>query len=639
MPACSTCKTKRHINHAYSYPVGRRVHMIDLISSTYSSSRFECVQRVIAKVADFDKYGWQTLLLSNDVCAKGADDLPGLVDAMTVDKVLGGSSYDWVAAKETLEPGGWRALNASVLEPSPELSEGIALQLAKASRPGESAIQMAQGRMAAHAQALRPPELGEGAHESRPAPAQLVDVVMIEPPADQSRTRGEISALMHAVRYRLASHAAFAGATVVVESNVTGQSRKPLQTLSASPEWLTAEERQRHNVSHLVLPAARVEMFIRMAGVGFASENLTRPVLWAGMMSHLERSLPNRFVFASAPDEILDADQLLAWIRSDIPPNYTPATTTKAGAQHSTLVRGASPLQPWLSGNCAIPRLRGLRYGGPHCALPPRMRSGGDHLHGWARTAVFFTTHGDWDSRRGRRSAVLLAEPPPTDHVNPYMNGHLGNMAPVPPKLSWGLACPSVPLLQSPCEATRRCAPENPEKRLCESSFSCAAQQLREHGREMRHLGWRFVDALLPLTEMTHVLKRTTTAAAAAREDHVAIFSPRNSEGIYRAYAKVVEKRREISQATDAHVHAALGALIRNCTDYRWLGLNEPLDEEHVSMLRRQALEQPSEGADFYYGRAPWADGDEDARRLPSKGGWPRQHHQGPLHAAEPGEH
>ena len=66
---------------------------------------------------------------------------------------------------------------------------------------------------------------------------------------------------------------------------------------------------------------------------------------------------------------------------------------------------------------------------------------------------------------------------------------------------------------------------------------------------------------------------------------------------------------------------------MRNCTDYRRLGLTVPSSNETVTILRRQA-EQPSEGGDDFYGddfyaQALWLAGDGDARRLPPRGDWP----------------
>ena len=81
--------------------------------------------------------------------------------------------------------------------------------------------------------------------------------------------------------------------------------------------------------------------------------------------------------------------------------------TRLAAAKGPSLV-ATDPLVPWLIGHCAIPRLRGLRFGNASCPLPPRMRPypAGDHLHGWAQSAYLFSTRGDWNSWRGRRTVV-----------------------------------------------------------------------------------------------------------------------------------------------------------------------------------------------------------------------------------------
>ena len=192
-----------------------------------------------------------------------------------------------------------------------------------------------------------------------------------------------------------------------------------------------------------------------------------------------------------------------------------------------------------------------------------------------------------------------------------------------------------------------------PERRLCSAGATCYGLEVKKFGSETRHLGWRMVDALLPMSAMAMALNVTVPPAGrplrtdelwqhvdvAAAADGVGIFSTNNKRLVVaKAYQPILQGRhRELSVAwaavTRAHADAgadgralttdaelmttatasALQPLIERCADYRTLGMAAPLAREDADALLRQS-ELP-EAVD--YGEPRWFANDEDARRAP----------------------
>jgi hypothetical protein len=222
--------------------------------------------------------------------------------------------------------------------------------------------------------------------------------------------------LMRAVRYRLRAHAGWASEIVICEANLSQTSRGsiPPRLLSHSRHWLTEDERRTFGVTHLVVAGLMTQRAVDMLHKGFGSTTMVLPSLWSDLIAWLERERPNRRIFAAGPDEVLDAAhmvQLLAQAAVEPSTHTRSARPTLAGHVVRAGLVSEAPLAPWLHGGCAIPRLRGFRFGHSNCSLPDRPYET-DKVRGWARSAFLFNTFASWASWRGRRSVVLMAEPP-----------------------------------------------------------------------------------------------------------------------------------------------------------------------------------------------------------------------------------
>ena len=55
-PACSTCKTKRAINHQYKEAVGREMEFVDLQATLFTRNAFSCLQRLANTTIERDHY-------------------------------------------------------------------------------------------------------------------------------------------------------------------------------------------------------------------------------------------------------------------------------------------------------------------------------------------------------------------------------------------------------------------------------------------------------------------------------------------------------------------------------------------------------------------------------------------------------
>ena len=296
-PACSTCKTKRTINHDYRREVGRYVDAIDFIANVYSSAAFRCLQNVANQTAEVDRWAWETYWIFWQVCSHYALNRTGVVDAMSVDKIETGSSYNWSAAEATNEK-----IRQELKARRPELFHSAPAH--RDTRSGE---------------ALSPPTHDSAAAVSREkdkereaVEARAVDVLVIEPPTHDERSESQVAALMRAVRFRLSAHSRFAGATVICESTITSVSLKPLRSLSSYPAlWLGRDELLRSNVSHVRFPVARYEKRMDMKSYGMGSIFKLTRILWRSLIAHVEVALPGRLVFMSSLEELLEAETLL----------------------------------------------------------------------------------------------------------------------------------------------------------------------------------------------------------------------------------------------------------------------------------------------------------------------------------------
>ena len=215
---------------------------------------------------------------------------------------------------------------------------------------------------------------------------------------------------MRVVRYRLQAHASLASETILVEASQTSSEKQgrdgpqPL-LLSQSADWLSAEELQRFHVTPLVVRGSGLQQTVDLERNGFFSRNYSRLTIWSEAIAWLEHERPNRLVFAAEPDEVLDATLVLQMMQQKQGPQ-----------QPSTGLVSDLPLATWTQGGCAVPRLRGIRYGNDRCPLPTQGFEK-DALRGWAQSAYLFSTYSDWASWRGRRSVVLMAEPPEKEWI------------------------------------------------------------------------------------------------------------------------------------------------------------------------------------------------------------------------------
>lgn len=595
-PACSTCKTKRDINHVWSASVGRRRPEVDLIAPLMTVDAFRCLQELLSLTAPFDTYAWGSWNLFFRYCrrthlARGV----AIVDAMSVHKLESGNTYSWLDANANAVD-----VEVRVYKAHPEL------------RNATSAL----SSLVQHALALTPPPplsdptdgdddgRGDSSHAGmrtdsagtpqggrRGRDLRLLDVVMLEPREPDRRlgwgvecgadcvmldVERDVGSLMRAIRYRLRAHAAIASEVVVFDTNVSLNGRGQLvrwPLLAHSTEWLDAREMAAHNVTYVVVRGAARMRGIDMTRGGMNSTIYPLGTLWSEAMAWLELHRQGaQLAYAAGPTEVLDAPRMIELLRdhhtaltndgrglrgvvldsaprsSARPTGGLPASNRshRSGAPNvgsgmhdersvtaedvrqkseAAPLLGVSPLGPWLAGGCAIPRLRGLRFGDARCPLSPfRIGIARDPLPGWARSAVLFSLGSDWPSFRGRRSAVLMREPPPLAWTSPWSNRLLSRhrqlvtpFFPMPPRSGWPDACTIVPVLEMPACQNLLCEPERTSdfNDLCPRVTSCHAHEVRRRrGRERRHLGWHFVDATRPLRAMVRELNATVPSAA-----------------------------------------------------------------------------------------------------------------------------
>lgn len=433
-PACSSCLTKRQINHDFASEVGRTEH-VDPQLKLFTPAAYRCMRHVAVDLIglDEDPTGWAVAALFIHKCR--ALSRSGIVDAMSIDKVYTSGnqqaarhsnfSYSWSAAKESAERVFARFNISTATVGRLVLSiKGARLQ-PPVLRRREVASRAAQGACT-----------GQAAHAANEkefketAPPPLVDVVVLPQPKPgaASHTNEERAAIAAALRHRLALHQPLTSSVLLLESNVSLDRNGQIRALPQSSlgGWLEPNEAEAHNVTSLVLPAlvlrtwteqlwqgARVEMISQTHVV---AEQVGEVLLW------LERNRPDHICFLSALSEVLDPMALErphgnhAHVHARASPqnhshlhqtrrsehsaqtdladkNSTPRRTLQASSHHSLDFRQA--VHRWLQegrAGCAVPRLQGLRYGKRRCPLPMRSVQGysqewpGEHTYGWART-------------------------------------------------------------------------------------------------------------------------------------------------------------------------------------------------------------------------------------------------------------
>ena len=422
-PACASCKSKqliRPVRDKPAYAVGRRVQYLDPQIQMYTSAAFLCLQRLIDLVGlQADPTGWSISTLSTSFCANRV----GIVDAMSVEKIYSKSTYSWEEAERTAQaasdaamqrvPGLKKANPAVVLGPLLEPRLGIHFDTDPAGmrhwddvpRGPHTSASMGRRPLGKAAEAVAEEERRFERRQDPPRWPSLpmVDVVCLNPGFVTPATDAEHAATMAALRYRLRLHAGFAAVTVVVESNVThsGEPTALVARPGSTRHSLTAAEMTRdHVAAHLVLPAAIWR--VRMSSYAMSSARrlkLEYPAR-AELLLWLERHYPDHVAFLSEVTELLDPRAFAeagktvvgstqqhkeTIVAADVTPSFAADPTTALTARQ------------WLAasvGACAVPRMRGFRYGNPKCA----------ELGSWASSAVFIRTDASWVSWRARRA-------------------------------------------------------------------------------------------------------------------------------------------------------------------------------------------------------------------------------------------
>ena len=99
-PACSTCLTKRTINHDWSREVGRIVPAVDPQVTMFTRAAYLCHRKVVEEIIGYDNdpWGWSAAYMFPTFCSSVSR--VGIIDAMSIDKVwtssgVSGSTYNW----------------------------------------------------------------------------------------------------------------------------------------------------------------------------------------------------------------------------------------------------------------------------------------------------------------------------------------------------------------------------------------------------------------------------------------------------------------------------------------------------------------------------------------------------------------
>ena len=467
-PSCPSCKSKlliRPVRDKAAFVVGRRVQYLDPQIQLYTASAFLCLQRLIKHVGlEADPTGWSIGTLSTSFCSNRV----GVVDSMGVEKIYSKSTYNWTAAETTAQAAG-----ESAMQRSPGLARSDPTRVFA---PLEPPTSFAPADASTHTHGIVSQAHGQSRHESRhpaaasaPTPPPILDVITIDPGELVAPTEEEVAAIMSALRYRLRLHAAFASASIIVESNTTtGGAPRPLiaKPGSGTPSLTAAEVAQYKVVAHLVLPCAS----------------------WHTRLSSYAMSSATRL-----RHEFHSREELLVWLETRYPDHAVYLADTTELIDPASM--GGAP-RKWVAahlGACATPRLRGFRYGDPRCALRASIgrtignhggssrggsseeggghgggggRDGGDG--GWASSAVFFRTDASWQSWRARRMLMHQSTNSPLGQRTPAHTSQ-----PVKHAAEAGLVCPVL------------------------------------SGRASAYMGWNLIHALRPLRSMTAILNLT----------------------------------------------------------------------------------------------------------------------------------
>ena len=648
-PACTSCKSKqliRPVRDKPSYAVGRRVQYLDPQIQMYTSTAFLCLQRLIDLVGlQADPTGWSISTLSTSFCANRV----GIVDAMSVEKIYSKSTYSWDEAERTAQaasdaamqrvPGLKKANPAVVFGPLVEPRLGIHFDTDPAglhhredvSRGPHTSASMGRRPLGKARASMGSRPLGNAAEaaaeverriERRQDPPRwpslpMVDVVCLNPGSVTPATDAEHAAIMAALRYRLRLHASFAAVTIVVESNVThsGEPTALVARPGSTRHSLTAAEMTRYHVAaHLVFPAAIWR--VRMSSYAMSSARrlkLEYPAR-AELLLWLERHYPDHVAFLSDVTELLDPRAFAAagktvvrrrggdgstqqhketLVAADVTPPF--------GADPTTALRA----RQWLAasvGACAVPRMRGFRYGNPSCA----------ELGSWASSAVFIRMDASWVSWRARRALQHASGGSPLGQPLPRIS-EAGIACPLvggPPTSAAAAAAATTSIAAAAAAAAIIPSPSCREGRwICDdapwfssgASTNASAAAAPSPAASSAYMGWNLLHVLRPLREMLRALNDTLSRrpplhggrpALAAYEEH---------------QAKV--------RAVFARGRAGVIERIQSCAEYV-----PPRVSLHDARAARAAASRPQLTA----GRLGLAQPGEDATVPPPLAGWPR---------------
>jgi hypothetical protein len=275
--------------------------------------------------------------------------------------------------------------------------------------------------------------------------------------------------------------------------------------------------------------------------------------------------------------------------------------TPPFGADPTTALRA----RQWLAasvGACAVPRMRGFRYGNPSCA----------ELGSWASSAVFIRMDASWVSWRARRALQHASGGSPLGQPLPRIS-EAGIACPLvggPPTSAAAAAAATTSIAAAAAAAAIIPSPSCREGRwICDdapwfssgASTNASAAAAPSPAASSAYMGWNLLHVLRPLREMLRALNDTLSRrpplhggrpALAAYEEH---------------QAKV--------RAVFARGRAGVIERIQSCAEYV-----PPRVSLHDARAARAAASRPQLTA----GRLGLAQPGEDATVPPPLAGWPR---------------
>jgi len=294
----------------------------------------------------------------------------------------------------------------------------------------------------------------------------IIDVILLPPPTNAAWTDEEKAVVMHALRRRLATLSRVVTSVVVVETDykfraahkagarrelgLTNSSKRKgpppgciedsfYNCLVAAPrlsvaseEWLHSSEVEAHNVTIIAMPEAtgrnrtyrivKFKQWIRYTRLKLVQDQMSRLIDW------LERHRPSQYAHMAPVSFDPDEQELSGWSR-----NLVQLAAPSRAATSSSLGSGRRPLAysrgcVVLTASCSITKQRG--YGS-------RVANDRLFVETWRNSTFLFSTHYTWQAWRGRRSIIVMAEPPGSN-VNWQVNSRKSF---TPPDHNWPHAC------------------------------------------------------------------------------------------------------------------------------------------------------------------------------------------------------